>query len=137
MPRIRQDKTNNRFVYLLLCLSILTVPVNISFFNIIRLPDIFFVISFIKYTMNNPSIKYTHVMILSTFFIILILSNIISLKNNSNINYSGLVFYYKYFLIFLIPWIVSDIINNKKRLIGIVSKLYYIYLILIIWAPIY
>jgi len=137
MSRISKDKTIKKFVYLFFCLSILTIPVNVSFFNIIRFSDIFFITSFIIYTMSNPSIKSIDLTIVSIFFGILLLSSLFSILHNNNIKYNGLGFYYKYLLIFLIPWIVLDIVNNKKRLIRIVSILYYIYLFLIIWVYIY
>ena len=137
MSRISKDKTIKNIVYLFFCLSILTIPVNVSFFNIIRFSDILFITSFIIYTMSNPLIKYIDLTIISAFFGILLLSSLISMLNNNNINYTGLAFYYKYSLILLIPLIVIDVVNNKNRLVRIVSILYYIYLFLIIWVYIY
>ena len=137
MSRIIKDNSIKKIVYLIFCLSILTIPVNISFFNIIRFSDILFITSFIIYSMSNPLIKSIDLTVISAFFGILLVSSLISMLNNNNIHYYGLAFYYKYSLIFLIPLVVIDVVNNKNRLIRIVSILYYVYLFLIIWVYIY
>ena len=128
MSTVSKNKNPQRIVYLLFCLSVLTVPVNIPFFNIVRLSDIFIITSLIVYFLCNPSIKYIYLMIFSIFFGTLMLSYFTSLLLNYSFRYTGLAFYYKYLLIFFIPWIVIEVVNNRKRLIGLVSKLYLIYL---------
>ena len=57
MPNNSKDITIKGTAYLLFCISLLTVPVNLTFFDIIRLSDIFLITSFIIYSTSMPSIK--------------------------------------------------------------------------------
>lgn len=137
MSNKSNDITIKGIAFILFCLSLLTVPVNIALFNIIRLSDIFLLTSFIIFSTVNPSVKTIYLTIFSTFFGILLLSSLISILHNSSIKLSGLAFYYKYFLIFLIPWIVTGLVNNRNRLIKTVSILYWIFILLTTWVFLY
>ena len=136
---IRKDtyKITKQFAYLFFVLSLISTPINISFFNILRPSDFFILTSFIIFLCGNPKINSIYFLTFSIFYGALILSSNISFFHNDNIRFSGLVFFYKYFLIFLIPWIILDLVDNKNRLKSIVSILYLIYISLIIWVFIY
>ena len=40
MNSVIENRVQKRFTFILLCMSLLTVPINIEFFQIVRLPDI-------------------------------------------------------------------------------------------------
>jgi hypothetical protein len=128
---------NSRMVYLIFCLSLLSVPFNITFFQIVRAPDILFVLAVIVYATSNPKIKSIYIIIYSLFFGGLLLSSLVSMLHNNDIRYTGIIFYYKYSLLFLIPFVVTEVVNSRKRLQSVVSILYYVYLFLVIWVFIY
>ena len=128
--------SNYRVAYLTICLSLITLPLNISLFGIVRLPDVFIIISVIALASSKLKIKTVSVIIFSAFYIVLFFSDLLSLWHD-DIRYTGIVFYYKYSLIFIIPYIVSHIIINRKRLLFLVKILYLVYLVLVIWVYIY
>ena len=125
-----------RVAYLTFCLSLITLPINISIFGIIRLPDVFIIITVIALASSNPVFKTVSVVVFSSFFIILLFSDLLSLLRR-DISYTGVVFYYKYSLLFIIPYVVSHILINRKRLLYLVKLLYLVYLFLVIWVYIY
>ena len=127
---------NFRVAYLTICLSLITLPLNISLLGIVRLPDVFIIISVIALASSKLKFKTESVIIFSAFYIVLFFSDLLSLWHD-DIRYTGIVFYYKYSLIFIIPYILSHIIINRKRLLFLVKILYLVYLVLVIWVYIY
>ena len=128
--------SNYRVAYLTICLSLITLPLNISLLGIVRLPDVFIIISVIALASSKLKFKTESVIIFSAFYIVLFFSDLLSLWHD-DIRYTGIVFYYKYSLIFIIPYILSHIIINRKRLLFLVKILYLVYLVLVIWVYIY
>ena len=128
--------SNYRVAYLTICLSLITLPLNISLLGIVRLPDVFIIISVIALASSKLKFKIVSVIIFSAFYIVLLFSDLLSLWHN-DIRYTGIVFYYKYSLIFIIPYIVSHIMINRKRLLFLVKILYLVFLVLVIWVFIY
>ena len=127
---------NYRIAYLTICLSLITLPLNISLLGIVRLPDVFIIISVIALASSKLKFKTVSVMIFSAFYILLLFSDLLYLWHD-DIRYSGIVFYYKYSLIFIIPYILSHTIINRKRILFLVKILYLVYLVLVIWVYIY
>ena len=128
--------SNYRVAYLTICLSLITLPLNISLLGIVRLPDVFIIISVIALASSKLKFKTESVIIFSAFYIVLLFSDLSSLWHD-HIRYTGIAFYYKYSLIFIIPYIVSHIIIIRKRLLFLVKILYLVYLVLVIWVYIY
>ena len=137
MAIVKYNSTSKKSAYLLFCMSILSVPINIEFFQIIRITDILFIFSVIVYATSNIEIKRSYIIIFSLYFCILLFSSIVSMLHNNSIRYTGVVFYYKYSLIFIIPLIVIKVVNNRKRLKHVVKILYYVFMILVIWVYVY
>ena len=128
--------SNYRVAYLTICLSLITLPLNISLLGIVRLPDVFIIISVIALASSKLKFKTESVIIFSAFYIVLFFSDLLSLWHD-DIRYTGIAFYYKYSLIFILPYILSHIIINRKRLLFLVKILYLVYLVLVIWVYIY
>jgi hypothetical protein len=127
---------NFRVAYLTICLSLITLPLNISLLGIVRLPDVFIIISVIALASRKLKFKTVSVIIFSAFYIVLLFSDLLSSWHN-DIRYTGIAFYYKYSLLFIIPYIVSQIIISRNRLLFLVKILYSVYLFLVIWVYIY
>jgi hypothetical protein len=127
---------NYRGTYLIFCLSLITLPINISLWGIARLSDIFIIITVAAIASTNPYFKKTSVIIFSAFYIVLISSDLLNSSLNK-IRYEGVVFYYKYSLLFIIPYIVSQIIISRNRLLFLVKILNSVYLFLVLWVYIY
>ena len=128
--------SNYRVAYLTICLSLITLPLNISLLGIVRLPDVFIIISVIALASSKLKFKIVSVIIFSAFYIVLLFSDLLS-SGHDDIRYTGIAFYYKYSLIFILPYILSHIIINRKRLLFLVKILYLVYLFLVIWVYIY
>ena len=128
--------SNYRVAYLTICLSLITLPLNISLLGIVRLPDVFIIISVIALASSKLKFKTVSVIIFSAFYIVLLFSDLLS-SGHDDIRYTGIAFYYKYSLIFILPYILSHIIINRKRLLFLVKILYLVYLVLVIWVYIY
>ena len=127
---------NFRVAYLTICLSLITLPLNISLLGIVRLPDVFIIISVIALASSKLKFKTISVIIFSAFYIVLLFSDLLSSWHN-DIRYTGIAFYFKYSLLFIIPYIVSQIIISRNRLLFLVKILYSVYLFLVIWVYIY
>ena len=89
---------NYRVAYLTICLSLITLPLNISLLGIVRLPDVFIIISVIAIVLNKPTFKTESLIIFSAFYIVLLFSDLLSLWHK-DIWYAGIAFYYKYSLL--------------------------------------
>lgn len=135
--RIAKYRLRNSIAYLLFCVSLLTIPFNISFFNIIRIPDILLMLTIILLALSNPEFKTPYIIIFSSFFGILMFSSLISMVHNNSLRITGIVFFYKYSLIFIVPLIVTKVVNSRKKLKSVTKIMYYVYLALLIWVYIY
>ena len=127
----------NVFTFYLFCISILTIPINISFINGIRLSDIFFITSFLLLIFVNQRVDYKILFIFSAFFGILLISTYTTLLFSSHINIARFAFFYKYSLIFLIPFVVINLTTNKSRLKKLLLRLYFVFIILTGWVYLY
>ena len=125
------------FTFFLFCMSLLSVPINIEFLNILRIPDILFILVVTTFAASNPKIKTSQGLIYSAYFGILLFSSLTSMVHNNSIRFSGVAFYYKYSLLFIIPLIVSEVVKNRRRLTRVVKILYYVYIVLVIWVYVY
>ena len=117
----------NNLSYFFFCIALLTVPINFSIYQIVRISDIFIILSFIFFLKCKPSINKEFFTIFSIFFAILLLSSFISIINNHSFEITGIAFYYKYSLIFLIPLIVSNVVNSEKRLKTTSKLIYFVF----------
>ena len=129
--------STNKCAYIFLCTSLLTIPINVSYYQIVRIADIFIIASFILCLKCKPLIKSNLFAIYLAMNLVFIISSYLSLLSNNNLRITGLAFYYKYLLIFIIPVIVIVTVNNKIRLFKIITILYYLYILLNIWVYIY
>jgi hypothetical protein len=127
---------NYRVAYLFFCLSLITLPLNLSLSGIVRLPDVFIILTVIALATSKLKFKTNSALIFLSFYIVLLFSDLLSIWQ-SDIRFKGIVFYYKYSFIFIIPLILSNIIINRKRMLFLVKILYVIYLVLVIWVYIY
>lgn len=131
------SNNNNKFAFHFLWISILTIPINISFFNGLRLSDIFFIISFLFLIIANHKVDPKYLFVFSVFFGVLLFSTYISLLHVSNSNIARVAFFYKYSLIFLIPFVVINLTINKYRLKKLIRILYFVFIVLIGWVYLY
>ena len=83
---------NFRVAYLTICLSLITLPLNISLFGIVRLPDVFIIISVIALASSKLKIKTVSVIIFSAFYIVLLCSDLLPSSLHET-RYKGVVFY--------------------------------------------
>ena len=135
MTTVRQNK--NILTFYLLILATGTVPVNISFFSIIRISDIFIIIIFAVLLTQNIEVDSKYVFVGSAFYGVLLLSTYLSLSKINDSSIERIIFFYKYSLLFLIPLIVTKLVLNNKRLRILIMSLNIILNILVAWVYIY
>ncbi|GEM_PF-1410368 len=123
--------------FLLFCICAVVFPVNYEFLGSFRFLDIVFIILFIFFTLSNPKVNKSLLIVLILAIFFFTLSSLIGIFQNGFLELSRLGFIYKYLFIFTVPWLFVSIVKTKEQIRTINWILIINFIFLSSWTYIY